>query len=396
MLIFSAYKNKKYLQNLHLLEKNRKFVPYFAFAVAGWHFGHSQYENQIIKTIIIMQSKGAIRFVVILLLLASFWQLSFTVVTQYQEKKAERIGAEKAEAAMQTAAYQNLSEADAQTYLENIKADATRAYIDSISAEKIYFGYTFKDVRSKAINLGLDLKGGMNVTLQVQLQDLVKVLAGENADTDEFKAALALAEERSKDSRLDFVAIFAEAWKETSNGAPLSKAFGTYDLKDRITPETSDEAVIEVIRAEAESAVANSFNVLRSRIDRFGVTQPNIQKLANGRILIELPGVKEPQRVKDLLQGTAALEFWATYNSEDVVEYIIEADKKLAQMNETVAQPKAEETDSLLASLNSDAQVEAEHPLLSKLMLSEARGNACIGWALRSDMDKINAIIDGE
>ena len=396
MLIYSAYKNKNYLQNLHLLEKNRKFVPYFAFAVAKGHSGHSQYENQIIKTIIIMQSKGAIRFVVIMLLLASFWQLSFTVVTQYQEKKAEKIGQEKAEAAMQTAAYQNLSEADAQTYLENIKADATRAYIDSISAEKIYFGYTFKDVRSKAINLGLDLKGGMNVTLQVQLQDLVKVLAGENADTDEFKAALALAQERSKDSRLDFVALFAEAWKETSNGAPLSKAFGTYDLKDRITPETSDDAVIEVIRAEAESAVANSFNVLRSRIDRFGVTQPNIQKLANGRILIELPGVKEPQRVKDLLQGTAALEFWATYNSEDVVEYILEADKKLAEMNaaETAAQPKAVETDSLLASLNSDAQVEAEHPLLSKLMLSEARGNACVGWALRSDMDKINAMLD--
>ena len=350
-------------------------MPYFAFAVPDAVLDTVKYENQIIKTIIIMQSKGAIRFVVILLLLASFWQLSFTVVTQYQEKKAERIGAEKAEAAMQTAAYQNLSEADAQTYLENIKADATRAYIDSISAEKIYFGYTFKDVRSKAINLGLDLKGGMNVTLQVQLQDLVKVLAGENADTEEFMSALALAEERSKDSRLDFVALFAEAWKETSNGAPLSKAFGTYDLKDRITPETSDDAVIEVIRAEAESAVANSFNVLRSRIDRFGVTQPNIQKLANGRILIELPGVKEPQRVKDLLQGTAALEFWATYDNADIVEYIIEADKKLAE-------------------LNADQLEEEANPLLSKLMLSEARGNACVGWALGSDMEKINAMLN--
>ena len=121
--------------------------------------------------------------------------------------------------------------------------------------DEVHFGYTFNEVKAKSINLGLDLKGGMNVTLQVQLQDLVKVLGGENADTEEFKAALALAEERSKDSRLDFVALFAEAWKETSNGAPLSKAFGTYDLKDRITPETSDDAVIEVIRAEAESAV---------------------------------------------------------------------------------------------------------------------------------------------
>ena len=174
-----------------------------------------------------MQSKGAIRFVVVLLLIASLWQLSFTVVTQYQEKKAEKIGAAKAEAAMQTAVYQNLSEADAQTYLEGVKSEATRAYIDSIAAEKIYFGYTFKDVRSKAINLGLDLKGGMNVTLQVQLQDLIKVLAGDNAEKEEFKAALALAEENSKKSREDFVAVFAEAWNEVSNGAPLAQVFGT-------------------------------------------------------------------------------------------------------------------------------------------------------------------------
>ena len=258
-----------------------------------------------------MQSKGAIRFVAIVLLIAALWQLSFTVVTQYQEKKAEKYGEAKALAAMETAAYQNLSEENAAAYLEAISYEASREYIDSISAQKIYFGYTFKDVRAKAINLGLDLKGGMNVMLQVQLKDLVKALAGENGNLPEFNSALALAQERSAKSRLDYITLFAEAWTETSNGAPLAQVFGTYDLKEKINATTSDEEVIAVIREEAESAISNSFNVLRNRIDRFGVTQPNIQKLGNsGRILVELPGVKEPERVRKLLQGTASLEFW--------------------------------------------------------------------------------------
>ena len=264
-----------------------------------------------------MQSKGAIRFVAILLLLASLWQLSFTAVTQYQEKKAEKYADNKAEAAMQTAAFAKVADVDKAFYLDSIRKDESRRYIDSISSEKVYFGYTFKDVRAKSINLGLDLKGGMNVMLQVQLKDLVAALAGGN-NAPEFTNALALAQERSVNSRQDFITLFAEAWKETSNGMPLAQIFGTYEMRDKIGPESTDEQVIEVIRGEAESAISNSFNVLRNRIDRFGVTQPNIQKLGNsGRILVELPGVKEPERVRKLLQGTASLEFWATYDNAE-------------------------------------------------------------------------------
>ena len=256
-----------------------------------------------------MQSKGAIRFVAILLALASLWQLSFTLVTNMQEKKAEKYAEAKVIAAEQSAAFEKVADMDKAFYLDSIRKVENRMYIDSISSEKIYFGYTYKDVKAKAINLGLDLKGGMNVMLQVQLEDLVKALA-DNNQTAEFQNAIALAKKNSVDSRQDFITLFAEAWKETSNGMPLAQVFGTFDMVGKIGPESTDAEVIDVIRAEAESAIANSFNVLRNRIDRFGVTQPNIQKLGNsGRILVELPGVKEPERVRKLLQGTASLEF---------------------------------------------------------------------------------------
>ena len=344
-----------------------------------------------------MQSKGAIKFVATLVLIAALWQLSFTAVTQYQEKKAEKIGEAKALAAME--ADQNLSAES----LEAISSEAARAYIDSISAEKIYFGYTFKDVRAKSINLGLDLKGGMNVMLQVQLKDLVKALAGENGTLPEFNSAIALAEERSVSSRLDYITLFAEAWKETSNGAPLAQVFGTYDLKDKINANTSDEEVIAVIREEAESAISNSFNVLRNRIDRFGVTQPNIQKLGNsGRILVELPGVKEPERVRKLLQGTASLEFWATYDNAEIESYLAEANAALVRIlgdsEPVVAAEIPAETDSLLAeALKQSAAEQAEiaewkknNPLYAVLVPSQAKGNACLGFANYADTAKVN------
>ena len=352
-----------------------------------------------------MQSKGAIRFVAILLLLASLWQLSFTAVTQYQEKKAEKYADSKAEAAMQTAAYAKVAEADKAFYLDSLKKDESRRYIDSISSEKVYFGYTFKDVKAKAINLGLDLKGGMNVMLQVQLKDLVKALAGGN-EAPEFVNALTLAQERSVNSRQDYITLFADAWKETSNGMPLAQIFGTYEMRDKIGPESTDEQVIEVIRAEAESAVSNSFNVLRNRIDRFGVTQPNIQKLGNsGRILVELPGVKEPERVRKLLQGTASLEFWATYDNAEVEGFLAEANAKLAELLadevvEVEAAP-AEGDDLLAAELQQsqkDAEAEAsfrkQNPLFSVLQPSGAKGNACIGYANYADTARVNKYLN--
>ena len=349
-----------------------------------------------------MQSKGAIRFVAILLLFASLWQLSFTLVNQIQENKAEKYAEAKAEAAMQTAAFGKVDEADRAFYLDSLKKVENRRYIDSISAEKIYFGYTFKDVQAKSINLGLDLKGGMNVMLQVQLKDLVRALAG-YSEVPEFTKALDLAQERSVNSRQDFITLFAEAWDETANGMPLAQIFGTYEMRDKIGPESTNEQVIEVIRAESESAVSNSFNVLRNRIDRFGVTSPNIQKLGNsGRILVELPGVKEPERVRKLLQGTASLEFWTTYTYNEIESYLVEANNALAQMQavtgEVVADAKAVEGDDLLAQelqqsaedAAAEAQFRQQNPLFSVLQLSGASGNACIGYAHYADTAQIN------
>ena len=350
-----------------------------------------------------MQSKGAIRFVAILLMLASLWQLSFTLVTNRQESKAEKYAEAKAEAAMQTAAFGKVAEGDRAFYLDSIRKDENRRYIDSISSEKIYFGYTYKDVKAKAINLGLDLKGGMNVMLQVQLKDLVKALAGGN-EAPEFTQALALAQERSVNSRQDFITLFAEAWEETSNGMPLAQIFGTYEMRDKIGPESTDAEVIEVIRGESESALSNSFNVLRNRIDRFGVTQPNIQKLGNsGRILVELPGVKEPERVRKLLQGTASLEFWATYDNAEIEAYLVEANSTLADLL-AVTEEAVEETaaategEDLLAEelkqAENDAAAEAaynkQNPLFSVLQPSGARGYACIGYAHYADTALVN------
>ena len=352
-----------------------------------------------------MQSKGAIRFVAILLLIASLWQLSFTAVTQYQEKKAEKYADHKAEAAMQTAAFAKVADVDKAFYLDSIKKDESRRYIDSISSEKIYFGYTFKDVKAKAINLGLDLKGGMNVMLQVQLKDLVAALAGGN-DAPEFTNALALAQERSVNSRQDFITLFAEAWKETANGMPLAQIFGTYEMRDKIGPESTDEQVVEVIRAEAESAISNSFNVLRNRIDRFGVTQPNIQKLGNsGRILVELPGVKEPERVRKLLQGTASLEFWATYDNAEVEMFLNEANSKLAELladaDEVVVEETKAESDLVAEELQKnqeDAVAEQAYrkmnPLFAVLQPSGAKSNACIGYSHYADTALVNKYLN--
>ena len=350
-----------------------------------------------------MQSKGAIRFVAILLLLASLWQLSFTLVEKVQTNKAEKYAEAKAQAAMNSAAFGKIAEADQTSYLDSIKSQESKRYIDSISSEKIYLGYTYKDVQAKSINLGLDLKGGMNVMLQVQLEDLVKALAGGN-NTPEFTNALAIAKQRSVEERGDFITHFAAAWKETANGMPLAQIFGTYEMRDKIGPESTDEQVIEVIRAESESAISNSFNVLRNRIDRFGVTQPNIQKLGNtGRILVELPGVKEPERVRKLLQGTASLEFWATYDNTEIEGFLSEANSVLAEIlavqepvEEVAAEQTAEGDDLLAAELQNnanDAALEAElkrNPLFAVLQPSGARGNACIGYAHYADTAAIN------
>ncbi|MGN1215943.1 MAG: protein translocase subunit SecDF [Candidatus Cryptobacteroides sp.] len=352
-----------------------------------------------------MQSKGWIRLVAILLAIASIWQLSFTAVTTIQEKKAEKYAEKAAVAAQNSADFAKVAIEDQAYYLDSIRKDCNRVYIDSISNQKVFLWNTYKECKTKEINLGLDLKGGMNVMLQVQLQDLVKALAGNNNDPA-FLKALSLAKERSVNSREDFITLFADAWKEVSGGQRLAQVFGTYEMKDRIKPESTDADVISVIREEAESAVANSFNVLRNRIDRFGVTQPSIQKLGNsGRILVELPGVKEPERVRKLLQGTASLEFWETFTNQEVAGYLAEANAKLAEIlsDEAAAQATVEPAqvsdlpDTLLsAELANQEETSKEfeayrkaNPLFAVLTPSQA-GDACIGFAAAVDTAKVN------
>ena len=358
-----------------------------------------------------MQSKGAIRLVAILLAIACFWQLSFTLVTRLQEKKAEKYAEKAAVAVMNSAAFDKIPEGEKAYYLDSIRKNQNRWYTDSISSENVYFGYKFKDVKSKEINLGLDLKGGMNVMLQVQLEDLVKALAGDN-QTPEFNRALALAKERSVNSTSDFITLFGEAWNEVSGGQRLAQIFGTYEMRDRIKPESTDAEVLNVIQTEAESAVANSFNVLRNRIDRFGVTQPSIQKIGNtGRILVELPGVKEPERVRKLLQGTASLEFWTTFEYSEIYPYMVEANSRLAELlsaedaapaaeeaAEEAAEGEASETGDIVAQElaqqeNSNAELDAykkANPLFAVLSPSQMRGNACIGFANAIDTATVN------
>ena len=355
-----------------------------------------------------MQSKGWIRLVAILLAIASIWQLSFTAVTTIQEKKAEKFAEKAAVAAQNSADFAKVAIEDQAYYLDSIRKDCNRVYIDSISNRKVFLWNTYKECKTKEINLGLDLKGGMNVMLQVQLQDLVKALAGNNADPA-FLKALSLAKERSVNSREDFITLFADAWKEVSGGQRLAKIFGTYEMKDRIKAESTDAEVIAVIREEAESAVANSFNVLRNRIDRFGVTQPSIQKLGNsGRILVELPGVKEPERVRKLLQGTASLEFWETFTNQEVAIYLAEANSKLAEiLADTEEEVAVEEpaVDSSAAESVADTLLNAElasqetskeleayrkaNPLFAVLTPSQT-GDACIGFAAAIDTAKVN------
>ncbi|MCR4910551.1 MAG: protein translocase subunit SecDF [Bacteroidales bacterium] len=345
-----------------------------------------------------MQSKGAIRLVAILLALACVWQLSFTAVTGIMEKKADKY----AEKAVEAFDLSKVAAEDQAYALDSVRKHQSRWYTDSISSEKVYFGQTYKDVKAKEINLGLDLKGGMNVMLQVQLEDLVKALAGEH--TPEFNQALALAKERSVSSRGDFITLFAEAWKEVSNGQRLAQVFGTYEMRDRIKPDSTDDEVISVIREDAEAAVANSFNVLRNRIDRFGVAAPSIQRLGNtGRILIELPGVKEPERVRKLLQGTASLEFWTTFENSEILPYLEEANETLAQLasSETVAAEKAAASDNvveqeLAQQKESNAELEAykkANPLFAVLTPSQSRQGALIGYANAVDTARVNALL---
>ena len=314
-----------------------------------------------------MQSKGWIRFVAILLFIASIWQLSFTVISRIQESKAAKFAEAAAQQFVET---NNVAPEIREFVTDSVANIRNRAYIDSISAEKVFLGYTYQSVKEKEINLGLDLKGGMNVMLQVQLEDLVKALSGNSTDPD-FVAALNQAKANNVNSSQDFIGLFEEAWAQVAPTRRMAEVFGTYELRDKIKPESTNREVVDVIRSEAKSAVDNSFNVLRNRIDRFGVTQPNIQQVGNsGKILIELPGVKDPERVRKLLQGTASLEFWPTYQGSEVDLYAV--DSRVAE---------------ILTNLGDSTVV--SNPLFQVLSPS-GWDNACLGFAAGVDTATVN------
>ncbi|MDY0101358.1 MAG: protein translocase subunit SecDF [Lentimicrobium sp.] len=281
-----------------------------------------------------MQNKGAIKFFAIALAIVCLFQLSFTFFSKRVEKKAVEYS--RNEAAVSQA--KELAKGDAmleQVMLDSISKSRERYYLDSMSGQTVYNilvrKYTYQEVKERELNLGLDLKGGMNVTLEVSVVDIVRALSGYSTNPV-FTQAIDKALEKQKNSQADFVTLFGESFTEVDPNAKLAAIFNTVDLKDRISFNSTNEEVLSVIRKETKGAIDRTFNILRTRIDRFGVAQPNIQQLQTaGRILVELPGIKEPERVRKLLQGTAQLEFWETYQFADLVSYFNEANKRLIE-----------------------------------------------------------------
>ena len=253
-----------------------------------------------------MQNKGFVKVFAVLLTLVCLFYLSFSFVTRHYNSKAAKYAAG-----------------------DPVKESA---YLDSLSTQKVWLGYTLKQCREMEISLGLDLKGGMNVVLELSVADVVRSLSNNNQD-ENFNKALDLAYADQATSQKHFIDLFAEEYKKLDSNARLSAIFSTFELKDKITPQSSDAQVISVLKEELQSAIDNSFNVLRTRIDRFGVVSPNIQRLETaGRILVELPGVKEPERVRKLLQGSANLEFWETYELPEIYQQLVAADNVLASI----------------------------------------------------------------
>ena len=264
-----------------------------------------------------MQNKGFVSVIAVLLALLCAYYISFSYGVRRVEKKAEAYAAET--------------------------GNSAKYFLDSISNETVWLGKTFKQAQEMQVGLGLDLKGGMNVILEISVADVLKSLAAENAQNPTFVQALAETQNAGEvESGDNFVDAFAANYKKIDPTGKLADVFSTYQLKEKITKSTSDAEVVSIIKSEMESALSNSFNVLRNRIDRFGVVAPNIQRLQQaGRILVELPGVKEPERVKKLLQGSANLEFWETYQAGEIAGAFQNMLMAEAQKNVPVASDSA-------------------------------------------------------
>ena len=358
-----------------------------------------------------MQNKGLIRILAVCLFLACAYYLSFSFRTRQYDRKAK--------------AY-----AEAQATVDGVVNDSVAKvkeafFYDSIATKKIWFGNTLKQCREKEINLGLDLKGGMNITMEVSVPEILDALSGHNT-SENYKNAIAAAKEKQKKSGDDFLTLFFQSFHEVAPNAKLASIFATMELKDKVKSNMEDAEVEKVIREEVEDAINNSFNVLRTRIDRFGVVQPNIQKLAqSGRILIELPGIKDPKRVEKLLQGSANLEFWETYELSEILPALAQINREFAAMApeaEAVKEeaPKVEaetvkpegddladlvenlNTDSAAAAANQEAQIaeyKRNNPLFALLNtpISEngqaSRGPVVGAYVHYSDTAKVNEML---
>lgn len=329
-----------------------------------------------------MQNKGFVKVFAVLLTLVCLFYLSFSFVNSYHMQKAAE------------------------------HPQGEQHYLDSMQNEEVWLGYTLKRSREMEIGLGLDLKGGMNVIMEVSVADVVKALADHKEDIA-FNEAVETARKQAITSQSDFITLFVSEYKRLAPESSLASLFATQQLKDKVTTTSTDSEVESVLRDEVKSAIDNSFNVLRTRIDRFGVVQPNIQALEGslGRIMIELPGVKEPERVRKLLQGSANLEFWETFSSQEIIPLISNIDARLAAnvATEEVAkdstsatEQKAVNEDDLAASLTAEDATEAvdvealkkQHPLLAVLQAGQpVQGSCVVGYAHYRDTATVNALL---
>ena len=354
-----------------------------------------------------MQNKGFVKVFAVLLTLVCLFYLSFSVVTNHFESKAEEI-----------------AQTDGQ--------EAADRYLDSLYNHKVYCNvWTLKECREMGIGLGLDLKGGMNVILEVSVPDVVKALADHKEESDEnFRKAVEQATGEAANSQSDFITLFIKDYKALEPDKALAELFATQQLRDKVTTKSTDREVERVLREEVKSAIDNSYNVLRTRIDRFGVVQPNIQALEGqeGRIMVEMPGVKEPERVRKLLQGSANLEFWETYNSQEIVPFLATLDSKLASVmsnikdeapadSTAVAAAEApadsaaadtsaakkdlaavvsgnnEDQTSAAASAADIEKIRKQHPLLSRLQPAQGAYGCVVGYANKRDMAAIDELL---
>ena len=326
-----------------------------------------------------MQNKGFVKVFALLLMLVCIFYLSFSFTTSYHNGKAA----------------------------EDPKG--VQHYMDSMQNEKVWLGiYSLKQCREMQIGLGLDLQGGMNVIMEVSVADVVKALAGHKSDAA-FNEALATAKKLAVTSNDDFISLFIKEYKKLAPESRLAVLFATQQMKDKVFTTSTDAEVEKVLREEVQAAIDNSFNVLRTRIDRFGVVQPNIQTLEGsmGRIMIELPGVKEPERVRKLLQGSANLEFWETYNANEILPALVSLNSSLAAVAQATEKPTEEAAATAADSSNVDldaalagdatstdnAAVKKQNPLFSLLSPNQGNMQNCVvGVAHHADTAAINAL----